>query len=194
MKTENQAVFPESQTDHEVLLRAVLGVSTQAILCVNAGGQITLANVGAERIFGYSQEELSGAPVQMLLPERFRERHAQQMAAYLGKPVNRPMGQGLPLVGRRKDGSEFPADILLQVMGEENGGSVAVFVTDITQAESLRKLQELQAQRRGGEEQLKQFLEHAPVGIAICDAVSAIEFVLGARVSIGGRPVGAIAL
>lgn len=155
--------------NYRQLLQAVLDVSTQAILCVDKQGQITLANEGAERIFGYRRSELLGLPVQLLVPERFRRAHAGHMAGYMEQPENRPMGKGLVLMGRRKDGSEFPADVLLQSLEGEQGRTVTVFVTDITEAQLYRRLQESEAQLRVSEERLRLFLEHAPVGIAICD-------------------------
>ncbi len=62
---------------------------------------------------GIPGEELIGQPVEILMPERFRQTHVNERTAYMEKPVSRPMGTGLELYARRKDGSEFPVEISL---------------------------------------------------------------------------------
>src|SRR5581483_7277267 len=67
-----------------------------------------------ETLFGYRGEELAGHPLEIVLPERLRAAHAGMFAHYIHAAHPRPMGQGLPLFGRRKDGSEFPVDVSLR--------------------------------------------------------------------------------
>ena len=82
-----------------------------AIVVVNEGGIIEMANTSAENLFGYAHSELVDQPVEVLIPARFRGHHAGHMAQYLRHPTVRSMGRDLELGGLRKDGSEFAADI-----------------------------------------------------------------------------------
>jgi len=113
------------------------------ILVINRHGTITQMNAQAESIFGYSRKELLDKSVEVLIPERFRERHVKNIAAYIADPHTRPMGVGLELLGRRKDKSEFPVDIMLSPMDTDSDGVVIAVMRDITEpkqsAESARK-------------------------------------------------------
>ena len=71
-------------------------------------GVVVLVNSQTEKMFGYRREELLGQPVELLIPERFRARHVRHRAAYVAAPRGRPMGTGLDLYGRRRDGQETP--------------------------------------------------------------------------------------
>src|ERR1700722_4369287 len=93
------------------IFRVVVEATPNAIVLANAQGRILLVNAGAEKLFGYSREELIGQPVEMLLPERFRAAHPGHRLAYAGHAEARPMGQGRDLFARRKDGSEVPVEI-----------------------------------------------------------------------------------
>lgn len=83
------------------------------ILVVNQEGRIIRVNKQTERLFGYSLSELLGTPLEILLPERFREIHKEHRRKFLAEPHVRPMGRELELYGRRKDSSEFHVDIAL---------------------------------------------------------------------------------
>lgn len=84
-----------------------------AIIVIGQDGKILRINKQAEKLFGYSGNELLNSPVEILLPERFRERHREYRGKYMSEPHIRPMGTGLELYGKRKDGSEFSVDIAL---------------------------------------------------------------------------------
>ena len=99
----------------------LLEVVVDAIVMVDAGGEIVLVNAQTERLFGYRREELLGRRVEMLMAERFRERHVAHRSRHSTDPHSRPMGVGLELYGRRKDGSEFPAAISLSPLGGDRG-------------------------------------------------------------------------
>jgi PAS domain S-box-containing protein len=90
------------------------------------------ANAMMEALFGYSHAELIGAPVETLLPESLRAPHIGHRAGYALQPHSRPMGRGMDLVARRKDGSEFPVEISLSYVAEHQGGLAMAFVSDIT--------------------------------------------------------------
>jgi PAS domain S-box-containing protein len=96
-------------------------------------GAITLVNEQTEHLFGYAREDLVGRPVETLLPGRVRDRHVAHRADYVAHPGTRPMGVGLDLADRRKDGSEFSVDISLSAVETDSGSLVTAFVRDITQ-------------------------------------------------------------
>ena len=128
------------------LAEKVFEFSPDAILVVDSGGLMREANPQTARIFGYSREELIDQPIEMLVPERFRHVHTHHRTGYQAESRMRPMGANLDLHGRRKDGTEFPVDILLspvQLAGEE---LVLAVVRDITlrkeTEEALRRSEE----------------------------------------------------
>src|SRR5689334_11198147 len=86
----------------------LLEAEPDAIVGVTADGLIALVNAQAERLFGYGRAELVGQPVELLVPEDFRGRHPGYRDGYVRHPTPRPMGAGMQLAGRRKDGSQFP--------------------------------------------------------------------------------------
>jgi PAS domain S-box-containing protein len=113
----------------------ILDFVPDAILLVREDGTVANANSTAERMFGYRREELLLLDLEMLVPERMRARHAVHRGGFFAAPQERPMGLGLDLHARRKDGSEFPIDISLGYT-QEKGNPVAVAtIRDI----SLRK-------------------------------------------------------
>jgi PAS domain S-box-containing protein len=86
-----------------------------AMILSDQDGRILLANSNAERMFGYSRDELVGQEVEILIPERFRTRHRQYRTEYYADPSTRPMGVGRDLRARGKDGIEFPVEISLSL-------------------------------------------------------------------------------
>ncbi len=111
----------------------LLEAAPDAILEVDAEGRIVLANTEAQRLFQWPKEELVGAQVENLLPERFRGGHFAHRAHYAAHPVRRPMGAGLDLYGLRKDGTEFAVDINLSPLGGVERGHVMCVVRDVSQ-------------------------------------------------------------
>jgi PAS domain S-box-containing protein len=91
----------------------LLANAPSGFLFVDAGGQIIWANNTITALFGYTPEELTGQPVEVLIPEELRRSHEAHRASYSRDPHRRPMGAGLSLAGRHKDGSQFPVDIAL---------------------------------------------------------------------------------
>ena len=132
--------------ESERRFRAVLEASPNAVVAVDARGRIVYANPQVERTFGYRRDELIGQPIERLLPERVSERHVGHRDGFIAHPVARPMGIGLDLAGRRKDGDEVPVEISLSPVETEDGLQVFATVVDIT-ARKAAENQLLQAQK-----------------------------------------------
>ena len=165
--------------------RGLLDASPDAMLIVNGEGRIVLANEQTEKLFGYAHGEVLGEPVEMLVPERFRSRHPEHRSRYFAEPHRRPMGAALDLAGRKKDGSEFPAEISLSPLRAEDGTLlVTAAIRDVTF-------------RRRVEARFRGLLEAAPDAIVIVDGEGRIVLVNGQterlfgwhRDELVGRPV-----
>lgn len=107
--------------------------SPDAIVVTNQDGRITNTNVQVIRAFGYTCEELLGQPVDILIPERFRNVHPMHRSSYSREPRIRPVDPGLELYGRRKDGSEFPIDIMIGPVETAEGRVVLNVIRDLTE-------------------------------------------------------------
>jgi PAS domain S-box-containing protein len=123
----------------EARLGKLVESAPDAIVVADAAGRITLVNAQAERMFGYSRDELLTGPVEVLLPERHREGHVDHRARYQADPHTRPMGAGLDLLARRKDGSEFPVEISLSPLDTRDGPLVMSVVRDITERKQIEE-------------------------------------------------------
>ena len=124
----------ENVSEHaQALFKELFFASPDAIVVTAPDGRISAANPAVEQLFGYDERELIGQSVEILLPERFRGRHPQHRGDFVASPSARPMGSGLELFGRRKDGAEFPVDIMLSPVKTGGEQSVLTVVRDITQ-------------------------------------------------------------
>lgn len=112
--------------------RAVLESAPDALVTVNADGDIREANAATEQLFGYGRDELIGRHAEMLIPTRHRHRHLANSAPFLSEPHARSMDGGLELTGRRKDGLEFPVQITLSRFQTEEGLATAS-IRDVTE-------------------------------------------------------------
>jgi PAS domain S-box-containing protein len=123
----------------EELFQGLFESVPDAIVIVNQDGEIVLVNSQTERLFGYRREELLGQHVEMLVPERFRDRHVGFRTGYVTEPLTRPMGAGLELAGRRQDGSEFPVEISLGPVETQAGLLLAADIRDITERKRMEE-------------------------------------------------------
>ncbi len=123
----------------ETRARAFLESAGEGILIVDRNGRIVHANVKIEQMFGYRRAELLEQNIEVLLPERFRDAHVGHRAGYTSTPRIRPMGEGLDLSGRRKDGSEFPVEISLSFTETDEGIRIMAFINDITRRKQIEE-------------------------------------------------------
>jgi PAS domain S-box-containing protein len=131
----------------EEKFRLALDAAPNAMIMVDSAGVINFANASAATVFGYSLSELIGCQIEMLIPQRFRDRHPGYRKDFLSHPSRREMGVGRDLFGRRKDGSEFPVEVGLSPMATAQGVFVLASLIDIT----ARKEAELEHERQNME-------------------------------------------
>lgn len=135
--TPPEPVAPSSGPGHHEealqLLEGFLGLMPDAAIVVDEGATIVSVNEQAEALFGYPAAELVGRTIEILVPERFRHQHRTDRAGYLRSPQTRPMGAGLELSGRRRDGSEFPVDISLAPLTDSERPLVVAAVRDASE-------------------------------------------------------------
>jgi len=133
----------------ETYFRNLLESAPDAMIIADQHGKIAIVNHQAEQMFGYTRDEMLGSDVEILLPTRFREKHVQHREAFLDSPRVRPMGAGLELLGRRKDGTEFPVEISLSPVRHSAGTFISSVIRDVTRRKQMEA--ELIAARQAAE-------------------------------------------
>lgn len=116
----------------EKMQRNIFEFAPDTMVIVNRQGKIESVNSQIKKMFGYEAKEVLGKHILDLVPERFRDSHIIHQTAFMKSPHLREMGGGLELYARRKDGTEFPADIILSPIETENGTFVITVIRDIT--------------------------------------------------------------
>lgn len=115
------------------LFETILSISADAIVAVDAEQQITVFNRGAEQIFGYTAMEVLGEPMDILLPQRFSDAHREHVRRFASSPdTSRLMGSRSEIAGRRKDGTEFPAEASIAKAAYQGKPLLALFLRDVT--------------------------------------------------------------
>jgi diguanylate cyclase (GGDEF)-like protein/PAS domain S-box-containing protein len=148
--------------------RALLEAAPDAMVIVNDHGHIMLVNAQAERMFGYRRQELVGKSISELIPKSMRAQHRRYVREYIRDAEVRPMGAGLALAGRRKDGSEFPVEICLSPIDTDEGLMISSAIRDTTA--SRRALAELAT----AEQLFRGAFEGSPIGMALTDGDGSI--------------------
>jgi PAS domain S-box-containing protein len=126
------ALSPGQYRLGEPTYRALVEAAPDAILAVDPAGVIVLVNAQAERLFGYRRDDLLGHQVEALVPHGVRPMHQAHRIRYFAEPTARPMGAGMQLSARRRDGTEFPAEISLSTVRTVDGMLIAAAVRDVT--------------------------------------------------------------
>lgn len=119
-----------------------LALSPDAVVITDADGTILVANRLVSTLFGYELDDIVGAKIEMLIPDRYREAHIGHRAAFAQHPHHRPMGLGLELQGRRRDGSEFPVDVSIGSIRTSEGLLATAAIRDITQRKQLEAVRD----------------------------------------------------
>ncbi|MFH1661402.1 MAG: sensory transduction histidine kinase [Rhodocyclaceae bacterium] len=119
--------------------RRVVEWAPSAMVMIDLEGIMVLVNAQTERMFDYGRDELIGKPVEILVPERFRQHHSAFRTGYFNDPQPRPMGVGRDLAGCRADGTEFPIEIGLNPIATEAGVMVLASIIDITERQRAQQ-------------------------------------------------------
>jgi len=148
------------------LARSALDAAPDALIIVDERGNVAFANRQVSAIFGYPHDELIGRPIDVLIPERFHARHLLHRSAYSGAPHLRPMGAGLDLYARRRDGSEFPVEISLSPIRGPGHELVAAAIRDVTDRRRVQA--ELIEARDAAQRAIKPRAGFSPPPATIC--------------------------
>ncbi len=155
----NERVKQQALEQSEARFHLAVEASPNAMIMVGKDGRIVLANAHAEHLFGYTREELLRESIEMLVPERFRGKHADFRASFFSYPKSRPMGAGLDLFGMRKDGSEVSVEIGLNPIQINDVTFVLVSIIDITNRKQTEQaLRESEQKLRQQAQELEQQL------------------------------------
>jgi PAS domain S-box-containing protein len=154
--------------ESEARYRGLLEAAPDAMVVVNVAGEIVLLNVRTEKEFGYSRDELLGQKVKNIIPEGFAERIIADGTRSAADALAQQIGTGIELIGRRKDGSEFPIEIMLSPLESEEGVLVTAAIRDI----SVRKAAEAHLAQMEG--RYRGLLEAAPDAMVVVDVAGEI--------------------
>ncbi|HZE08251.1 MAG TPA: PAS domain-containing sensor histidine kinase [Gemmatimonadaceae bacterium] len=130
---------------HDILAE-IVGIAADAVICMDDFQRVTFFNKGAEKIFGWTPEEIIGQRIEVLMPERYRSVHARQVAEFGRSGVTaRRMGERREIAGQRKNGEEFPAEAAISQVHQGDDVVYAVVLRDITASKQFEKRQEFLA-------------------------------------------------
>jgi PAS domain S-box-containing protein len=153
---------PQS-SQSQTLFEQLFELSPDATIVTNSEGRITNVNAAVQRTFGYTREELVGKPVEILIPERFRGAHPNHLQGYNAQPSIGPIGVGLDLYGLRKNGTEFPVDIMLSHVETTKGRAIVSVIRDISEPKKAEEA------LRHSEHQFRALFECSPNTLIVSD-------------------------
>ncbi len=125
--------------ESEAFFRILLDSAPDAMIIVDDTGSIVLVNAQTEAMFGFARDEMLGKPIEMLLPESVRDTHIRHREQFVATPSVRPMGAGLELVGRDKDGREFPVEISLSPVATKTHTFVSSVIRDVSRRKKMEE-------------------------------------------------------
>jgi PAS domain S-box-containing protein len=140
-----------SAPNADLLYRQLIDTAPDAMVVVGPDSRILFVNLQTEAMFGYERRELLGESLDVLIPDRFRKTHFRHVERFVAQPTLRPMGSGLELFGRRKDGSELPIEVSLSPLQTEQGMTVSASIRDISERKRLEAEVRLEQGRRSTE-------------------------------------------
>jgi PAS domain S-box-containing protein len=145
-----------SAISSDQIVRLAVEACPSGMIMTDAGGMIVLVNVEAERLFGYTREELIGKSIDMLVPIAERTGHVKHRDSFIAGPHARRMGVGRDLYGLRKDGTQIPVEIGLNPISTNDGLMILSAITDISE-------------RKMAEERFRLVIEGSPIGKVMTD-------------------------
>ncbi|TMI71225.1 MAG: PAS domain S-box protein [Bacteroidetes bacterium] len=124
---------------HIAHLTSLFENATEGIILTDGRGNIILINPAAQRMFQYTAEEITGKPIEILIPDNLKPKHHHHREGFYKKPSNRVMGQGRDLYGRRKDGTNLAVEVSLSHYHRDNDLFVIAFIVDITHRKQIEQ-------------------------------------------------------
>lgn len=158
---DQKKIFDQRLDEAKAMFDGLFDFAPDAILLIDRLNRITRVNIQTEKTFGFSRQELVGKPHDILVPERFVEKHKEEMKNYMSNPQVRLMKPGIELYGRKKDGSEFPVEISLGPLSNEKDSLILSVVRDISE---YHKQKEAILESEG---RYRTLVEMAPDGVTI---------------------------
>lgn len=145
--TTKEMIHALDFVEENVTIITLLNSLAEGVVMINEKGIIVFVNERIAKLTGYEKEEMTGQSLNLILPEQFTAKHDHHLKSYFNEPRIRPMGKGLNLLAKRKDGSIFPIEISLSHLDTVSGKLGVAFLTDIT----LRKKAEDELEIRNKE-------------------------------------------
>lgn len=141
-----EVLTQEAVVHSEKRYRQLTEATMDGIVVIDGEGKVVLFNPAAERMFGYQADEMAGQSAQILIPDEFEEMHSQGMARFLERRLNDMLGRPQEFKGRRKDGSDFPIEIVLSSLTDpgdvkrRTGRSTQILaaIRDLTERNKMR--------------------------------------------------------